>query len=208
MEETAAEDRPSGMVLPLVLRRAHGLLLNEADEDPLQTTSASRASTVVFDTAQAIEEALQNTSRAVCHVQQQIQRGEELYYEETVAFSAGANLFKGWDAYIDARLVEAASETRRLPVDTRWFSTSCPQWTRFMESSPLPCVSLEDVTKVPQQEETTTPEKDVDADSKDAPSHTTDDRLLLPVIKRKTSATNEASSTEKRRTKRKRPKPA
>ena len=95
-------------------------------------------------TARQIEEELWNTSRALVEVQKQIQRGEEAYYEETQV-SHGSNLFRGWEGFIDARdvgntnnashhlPVGVGGNSRRMPGDFRWFSSTCNNISRHMK---------------------------------------------------------------------------
>ena len=59
------------------------------------------------------------------------------YYEET--YSHG-NLFRGWDAFVDAKDVgvkDATGASRRVPADTRWFSGSCRSISRNSRPPPL-----------------------------------------------------------------------
>ena len=122
---TAVQNRPSGLVLPLVLRQSHQLDDNThrnrdiAPEDAMAAASIEhhrqqlrRADFLArsyppdrqWKSASEIERALQQTWDALGQVQTQIQRGEETYYEESQVLAAGCNIFRGWDTYIDARI--------------------------------------------------------------------------------------------------------
>jgi hypothetical protein len=92
-------DEPSGKVLPRILRNGRH--------------SGSSGSNSRTD---EIEAQLQATVRAWQTLQQQIQRGEDHYVEESGSF----NIYKGWDGFIDARLFE----TMPKRFDYRWFSSS------------------------------------------------------------------------------------
>lgn len=80
---------------------------------------------------------------AMTDIQRQLHRGEESYYEHT----DHGNIYKGWDAFVDAKYDRGASTqgggtagsqasivapsasssapSRRMPADHRWFSGSC-----------------------------------------------------------------------------------
>jgi hypothetical protein len=93
-------DEPSGKVLPRILRYGR--------DSGSSSSSSSRTD--------EIEAQLQATVRAWQTLQQQIQRGEDHYVEESGSF----NIYKGWDGFIDARLFE----TMPKRFDYRWFSSS------------------------------------------------------------------------------------
>jgi hypothetical protein len=88
---------PSGKVLPRIL----------------SSSGTGRGSGSSSD---EIEAQLQATVRVWQTLQQQIQRGEDHYVEESGSF----NIYKGWDGFIDARLFE----TMPKRFDHRWFSSS------------------------------------------------------------------------------------
>jgi len=135
--------RPSGVVLPRVLREK--LRQERVDIQKNEALLASARSLPEEDrmrimTARQIEEELWNTSGAIVEVQKQIQRGEESYYEETQV-AHGSNLFRGWEGFIDARDVGNANashlpvggNSRRMPGDFRWFSSTCNNISRHMK---------------------------------------------------------------------------
>lgn len=74
-----------------------------------------------------IEAQLQATVRVWQTLQQQIQRGEDHYVEESGSF----NIYKGWDGFIDARLFE----TMPKRFDHRWFSSSIAHTLNHQVSS-------------------------------------------------------------------------
>lgn len=138
--------RPSGVVLPRVLREKLRQEKGDIskDEDLLAVRSLPEEDRMRIMTARQIEEELWNTSRALVEVQKQIQRGEEAYYEETQV-SHGSNLFRGWEGFIDARdvgntnnashhlPVGVGGNSRRMPGDFRWFSSTCNNISRHMK---------------------------------------------------------------------------
>lgn len=173
---SAVEYRPSGRVLPLVLQRAHHHQVNnnnntskEHDKDgsllyrPQQQQQHQQLTRLhprdrKWD-AESIEQALQQSWRALGMIQEQILRGEETYYDETQTLAAGANIFRGWDAYPDSRLTLDNSNhiydntglaSRRMPADFRWFSGSCADPVRFSRARP-PVKSV-DLASVQQME--------------------------------------------------------
>jgi hypothetical protein len=90
---------PSGKVLPRIL-----------------TSSGKGGRGRGGNTSDEMEAQLQATVRVWQTLQQQIQRGEDHYVEESGSF----NIYKGWDGFIDARLFE----TMPKRFDHRWFSSS------------------------------------------------------------------------------------
>jgi hypothetical protein len=85
-------------------------LLTDADE-----SSTSRIA--------QLEKLIQETTRTLTGVQKQIQRGEEVYYEESYGFGS---LFSGFESVLDSRGVGDGGSSnnmiRRMPADARWFS--------------------------------------------------------------------------------------
>lgn len=124
----------SGKILPKVLRRAHNL----------SGLPAARGG--VWDD---IEGTLAETCQALQEIQRQIQKGEETYFEETTSH---ANIFKGWDAFLDVRLEAPAAVTqvRRMPADYKWMSSSSVGIPQF---SALPYVSLESAQEKKKQQD-------------------------------------------------------
>jgi len=59
-------------------------------------------------TCSAMEEQLHKVKSALIHVQKQIHRGEELYYQETDSYG---NIFKGWDTLLDMKTGQQESNT-------------------------------------------------------------------------------------------------
>jgi len=120
-------ERPTGKTLPRILQK-----------QPMETTSP-------------LDSALQRASSAITHVQRQILVGEEFYLDQTSVH--GSNLYKGWETYIDARLNSEFYNKRNMTLDQRWFSQSCPQWTRFAQQNVPPKLSRvrpEQVAKRPR----------------------------------------------------------
>jgi hypothetical protein len=148
-----SSNRYSGEVLPLILReklqqksRATDDSSSAAGIDSFQPEIA-RGLTVEDRnrkfTADELEDELWKMSQALVETQQQIVRGEEVYYEETQAY--GSNLFRGWETFIDSRDVGNSNGTgvqgggpRRVPNDFRWFSSSATSLsTRHLKPEPM-----------------------------------------------------------------------
>lgn len=165
---TISDELPlSGVTLPLILRRklqeqkrtSDGGRENKDDEkdagrDVEDETIAGRyATTNRIFTAEDLEERIKRAKLAIEDIQKQIHRGEESYYEET---SGHGNLYRGWDAFIDAKDVgSGASATqsvgvssRRMPLDCRWFSGSCGSIGRLTRPAPLSTKNLSATEKV------------------------------------------------------------
>jgi hypothetical protein len=75
-----------------------------------------------------LERVIQRTADEMAEMQKQIQREEEVYYEDTYGFG---NLISGFESVLDARGVVGdggggfgsnANLLRRMPADARWFS--------------------------------------------------------------------------------------
>ena len=131
---------------------ADGLLGSLVGANALAATTATASTS--FSTPQ-LTTLLSRTHSALTQIQRQLHRGEELYHADT---DARGNLYKGWDAILDARCedVGAGEEdflygdnghgphsggggghsghshstgpSRRMPLDNRWFSGSCPTY--------------------------------------------------------------------------------
>jgi hypothetical protein len=109
---TAATDRPSGLVLPLILRQSHQINDTKVEHDSARGRQLRRADFLARSytrdrqwTVASIEQALKQTWEAAAQVQRQIQRGEETYYDESQVMSGACNIFRGWDqSFIDVRL--------------------------------------------------------------------------------------------------------
>ena len=95
-------------------------------------------------TAVELEERIRKTKATMIDIQRQLYRGEEIYYEDT--YNHGS-IYKGWDAFVDAKDIPASttggvptqSTCRRVPVDSRWFSSSCKSVSRTtLPSSSFP----------------------------------------------------------------------
>ncbi|KAL3910776.1 MAG: hypothetical protein SGARI_001961 [Bacillariaceae sp.] len=88
-------------------------------------------------------------------IQQQLHRGEEVYFEDT---HQHGNIFKGWESFVDAKYdvggmgmgmlsssrggEEAAPAVmgppRRIPLDSRWFSSSCESVSKDLKLTAPP----------------------------------------------------------------------
>jgi hypothetical protein len=150
----SSSNRYSGEVLPLILREKLQQKSGATDDysslaagiDSFQPEIA-RGLTVEDRnrkfTADELEDELWKMSQALVETQQQIVRGEEVYYEETQAY--GSNLFRGWETFIDSRDVGNSNGTgvqgggpRRVPNDFRWFSSSATSLsTRHLKPEPM-----------------------------------------------------------------------
>jgi Histone acetyltransferase subunit NuA4 len=156
----------SGSVLPLLLRKkwseqqnlemsalapaTHLAPQTASDDIALQpypasgSAEAAETNNRIFK-AQELEDCIWKTTVAMVDIQRQIHRGEETYYEETYAHG---NLFRGWDAFVDAKDVglggngsssvpPGGGANRRVPADARWFSGSCRSVSRNSRPTPL-----------------------------------------------------------------------
>lgn len=152
----------SGILLPLLLRRkwmmektASTPSLEMKPDSGFSTNEASIVSNRVF-TSSNLEERITKTAAAMVDIQKQVHRGEESYYDDT--YSHG-NLFRGWDAFVDAKDVGTSGNSalqptgRRIPGDFRWFSGSCRSLSRttrplFLTQNKLPIGSSSNDTPV------------------------------------------------------------
>jgi len=118
-------------------------------------------------TAAELEERIWKTKATMIDIQRQLYRGEEIYYEDT--YNHGS-IFKGWDAFVDTKDIPASatggvstqSTCRRVPVDSRWFSSSCKSVSRTTLPSsfpPPPSVPLLARATTATEEISTVPEK-------------------------------------------------
>eukprot|EP00531_Pseudo-nitzschia_arenysensis_P013019 CAMPEP_0116129726 /NCGR_PEP_ID=MMETSP0329-20121206/8071_1 /TAXON_ID=697910 /ORGANISM="Pseudo-nitzschia arenysensis, Strain B593" /LENGTH=396 /DNA_ID=CAMNT_0003623999 /DNA_START=68 /DNA_END=1258 /DNA_ORIENTATION=- len=113
-------------------------------------------------TASELEERIMKTTAAMFDIQRQLYRGEEIYYEDTYGHGS---IYKGWDAFVDSASVSGSggtqtSSNRRVPVDSRWFSTSCGSVSRTKPPAtfppPLisqPILSVAKLSSIPEQEQ-------------------------------------------------------
>lgn len=108
----------------------------------LTAGETNKLSNRVF-TAVELEERIRKTKATMIDIQRQLYRGEEIYYEDT--YNHGS-IYKGWDAFVDAKDIPASttggvstqSTCRRVPVDSRWFSSSCKSVSRTTPPSSFP----------------------------------------------------------------------
>lgn len=166
---TVTDELPlSGVTLPLILRRklqeqkkaSKGGTENKDDEKDAgrdkdvtdDTLAGMNATTNRIFTAEDLEERIRRAKSAMEDIQKQLQRGEESYYEET---SGHGNLYRGWDAFVDAKDVgsgtsapQSVLSSRRMPPDCRWFSGSCGSIGRLTRPAPLTTKNLSATEKV------------------------------------------------------------
>ena len=110
----------------------------------------------VFTTTE-LEKRIWKTTTAMFDIQRQLYRGEEIYYEDT--YSHGS-IYKGWDALVDMKDLGNTSASgsggtqtsnRRLPVDSRWFSTSCSSISRTKPPRSFPPPALPQIFSTTEQ---------------------------------------------------------
>jgi hypothetical protein len=167
---TVTDELPlSGVTLPLILRRklqeqkkaSKGATENRDDDKDAgrdkdvadDTVAGMNATTNRIFAAEDLEERIRRAKSAMEDIQKQLQRGEESYYEET---SGHGNLYRGWDAFIDAKDVGSGTSapqsvgmsSRRMPPDCRWFSGSCGSIGRLTRPAPLSTKNLSATEKV------------------------------------------------------------
>eukprot|EP00536_Pseudo-nitzschia_multiseries_P000933 jgi/Psemu1/282669/fgenesh1_pg.11_\ len=135
-------------------------------DQELTRDETNELSNRVFTTAE-LEERIMKTTSAMFDIQRQLHRGEEIYYEDT--YNHGS-IYKGWDAFVDMKDIGTTSSTggganqtssnRRVPVDSRWFSTSCGSVSRTEPpaSFPPPLITQESLATaklptIPEQQE-------------------------------------------------------
>jgi hypothetical protein len=114
-------------------------LLRYDRRTPLSRHETSKLQNKVFTTAE-LEQRIYQTTVAMVDIQMQLHRGEEIYFEDTVAHG---NMFKGWDAFVDLKMDDSADNAmgppRRVPADSRWFSSSCKSISQnFKPVPPMP----------------------------------------------------------------------
>jgi hypothetical protein len=149
----SSSNRYSGEVLPLILReklqQKSGATDDSSSAGGIDSFKPEIARGLTVEdrnrkfTADELEDELWKMSQALVETQQQIVRGEEVYYEETQAY--GSNLFRGWETFIDSRDVGNSNGTgvqgggpRRVPNDFRWFSSSATSLaTRHLKPEPM-----------------------------------------------------------------------
>ena len=136
-------------------------------DQELTRDEKSELSNRVFTTSE-LEERIMTTTAAMFDIQRQLYRGEEIYYEDT--YSHGS-VYKGWDAFVDSASAsisggQQTTSNRRVPVDSRWFSTSCSSVSRTKPPAtfppPLisqPVLSVAKLTSIPEQQNAETPAK-------------------------------------------------
>jgi hypothetical protein len=104
-----------------------------SDDDSLCTSPLMQRTAL---TSNQLRQYIHRSYAAITSLQRQIYRGEESYFEDSYAHG---NLFSGWDnIWIEAenganageREIQAthhhkSSSLKKMPVDCRWFSTSC-----------------------------------------------------------------------------------
>lgn len=91
-------------------------------------------------TASELEERILKTTDAMFDIQRQLHRGEEIYFEDTYGHGS---IYKGWDGFIDSTSIPGTggaqmSSNRRVPADSRWFSTSCESVSRTKPPAAFP----------------------------------------------------------------------
>lgn len=99
----SGEQPPKNKFMTAMIPGGGGMAAHYSARAPLSAELLDRA----FSTRD-LETLIIKSSVALAEVQKQIHRGEEAYYEET--FSHG-NIFKGWEGYLDAKDVSAASSS-------------------------------------------------------------------------------------------------
>lgn len=157
--------RPSGIVLPLLLRQkcreeqlqaqaaaaAKGETLPEQDKkiDVSLKAPKSRSSQEARDlpnrmfTAASLETLMAKTRAAMSELQHQIKKGEEQYYDDTAAWG---NLHKGWDGLVDLRPDPSGKDDGTEPLSALMPSANqgkskasrIPQDARWFSSSSNP----------------------------------------------------------------------
>ena len=133
MTQLEPRSAPSGISLPLLLRKKSNT------QTEVKTPSKSIGKRVF--SADAIEDRAKRTALAMIEIQKQVYSGEETYYDDT---NSHGNLFRGWDAFafVDAKDIGSSSSApqptnRRVPADSRWFSSSCGSVQRSGKTSLL-----------------------------------------------------------------------
>ena len=142
--------------------------LRLSQDQELTRDGKNELSNRVF-TASELEERIWKTTSAMYDIQRQLYRGEEIYYDDT--YSHGS-IYKGWDAFVDSTSAVGSggtqtSSNRRVPADSRWFSTSCGSVSRTKPPAtfppPLtsqPALSLAKLAAIPEQQKAGTTVKE------------------------------------------------
>lgn len=151
MKRRSTAIRPSGEVLPFVLRKAYNERIDQVSGDesckmklPSHPQVDKADQNQVFS-VEELEQKMLQASSVMMEIQKQLYRGEEVYFEET---QTHGNLFRGWDTFIDLKDVgihagagaapQPGGGARRTPVDNRWFSGSCTSVPRTSSSGSRP----------------------------------------------------------------------
>jgi len=152
LESNALEQRPTS---PVVWEPQ----LRRVPDQELTQDERSELSNRVF-TASELEERIWKTTVAMFDIQRQLHRGEEIYYEGT--YNHGS-IYKGWDAFVDMKDIGPTSSSglggnqmnssRRVPADSRWFSSSCGSVSRTKPPAPFPPPLITPPAKVPSTSE-------------------------------------------------------
>ena len=170
----------------------------------------------IFTTVE-LEERIRNTTTAMFDIQRQLHRGEELYYEDTYTHGS---VYKGWDAFVDMKDIGTtsssggggatqASSNRRVPADSRWFSTSCGSVSRTTPPAPFPpplssqdTLSIAQLPTIPKQHENeqifVNDPKTTKIRTPPSPGTTTIVKALASLPISPTSAENISAKTETR----------
>lgn len=184
-------------------------------DQELTRDETNELSNRIFTTVE-LEERIRKTTNAMFDIQRQLHRGEELYYEDTYAHGS---VYKGWDAFVDMKDIGTtsssgggatqASSNRRVPADSRWFSTSCGSVSRTTPPAPFPppsisqdTLSIAQLPKLPKQHENEQPFENDPKTTKirapPPPGTTTTVKALVSLPNPPTNAENISAKTETR----------
>jgi hypothetical protein len=115
---------PEGFAIPACAESSTTEDSTHSWDDESQPPTSNRR--VTSSRVVQLEEVIHKSTQALLGVHKQIQRGEEVYYEDAYGFGG---LFTGFDGVLDARGVGeggggggSANMLRRMPGDARWFS--------------------------------------------------------------------------------------
>ena len=132
-------------------------------------------------TASELEDRILKTTTAMFDIQRQLYRGEEIYFEDTYGHGS---IYKGWDGFIDSTSIPGTggaqmSSNRRVPADSRWFSTSCESVSRAKPPAafppPLvsqPALSTEKLTSIAESGTSAKESSQTPANSSNTPTTT------------------------------------